>query len=523
MRNGPLRPSIETGGRAGVRAWPPRLLAPGLGLVLLTLVLWPVVGLLWAVFAGSGWMPLNLTGALANSVLVAAVATLLALTAATPLAWLVAHTDVPYARVLRTITLVTLLVPSFAFALGWQAWGWQGVPPIAVLVLVLTAAAMGPIFVAATWALAHTDATDEEAGRMLGVPAGARTQLLVRRFRPALAAAGVLTFARALADLGAPLLTTAPASTPLLTTEILRVFEAAPKSATAAFAALLLCALTALLLRLAGEFGRQSAQLGPDDGGDAARTTVPLDRWRWPLLMCAAGVLALLVALPLLGLLTLAWPSISRVPLIVSLQVPLLATLTVATLAASLSLLIGASAAYLAHRRSPAAAPLLGRLCTLPAALPGPALAIGFAATYGALQIGSLLVLVLAVTVLALPSVLHHTDNGLARIPADEEHAARMLGAGPASVFRAIILPQLTPRLIGAWALVFAATCRELPTALMLAVPQLRPLAAESVASARTGAFEQAAALALATVLVSAAVIALAARASGEPLLMPRH
>ncbi len=518
MRLGPPRPSTVTDGRAGTNAWPPRLLAPVLGALLVVMVLLPALSLLWAAMTRGNWVRIDLVPALANSVLAAALATLLAMVVAVPLAWLVATTDLPFASGLRSAVMATLLVPSFAFAIGWH-WLAPSWPPIMMLTLVLATAAMAPIFLAATWALAQTSASEAEAARLLGVSAPARTRLLVQRFGPACAAAAVLTFSRALVDLGAPLLLTAPAGLPLLTTEVLRVFETTPQSATLAFAVILLCVLSALLLRLAGQLGRHSPGLGKDDDGAGARPLIHLGPWRWPCLVGVVALITLLAVLPITALVVRAFANQQPGVLIA----PVLATLTVATLSAALAVLIGGSVAFLAHRPTMATAAILTGLAHAAAILPGIVLAVAMATVYGRALGGTLVLLVLAAAALALPGVSHHIRAGLSRIAPDEDHAARMLGASPRATFRAIILPQLTPQLIGAWALVFAAACRELPTALMLASPQLRPLAAESVTRARAGDFEQASALAFVAIAISAAVVGLASRASGEPLLMPRR
>ncbi len=518
MRHGPSRPSLETDGRTGTETWPSRWLAPAVGIGLVLLVVVPAFHLPWAALTRAGWVRIDLISALLNSGAASAAATLVAAAVALPLAWVLSATDLPGARALRAATLATLLMPSFGFALGWHAIMPQSLPAV-TLTLALAASAVAPIMIAVTWALASSDATLDDAAQLLGTPALQRYAGQLQRMAPGLAAALVLTFAKSFTDLGAPLLLATPNGAPFLTTEILRALESASQGATAAAAALLLCALIVLSLRLADQLSRRSERVAVDGADGASATTLHLGRWRWPIFALCCAIIATLTGLPAAGLLVAALP---RLDPNVLLQ-PLLATATVATLAAALALAIAASLAILGQRSSSVATAFVQTLGSVPAAIPGLAIAIGMLGAYGSAFGGPLPLLVLSTTALALPGAQHHIRRALAAIPLEEDYAARMLGADRRATFVAIFLPQLSPALIGAWALVFAGACRELPAALILSSPHARTLAAESMARARDGHFDQAAALAIALFAVSAVVVCVATRISGTPLLMPRR
>jgi ABC-type Fe3+ transport system permease subunit len=236
MRLGLPRPSSKTGDDQSTRPWPPAFITPAIGVLLALLVLLPVAGLIRAALARGTWVHLDLGPALLASVGTAALATAIAAAAAIALAALLSARDMPAASLLRSAVTATLLVPSFAFAIGWQAIA-PSAQPLLLLVLALAAAGIAPMFLAARWALAHGGPDTDDAAQIFGISAQARFMTQLRSAGPVLAAAALLTFARAIADLGAPLLLTARTATPLLTTEILRAHERAPTGATAAVAA----------------------------------------------------------------------------------------------------------------------------------------------------------------------------------------------------------------------------------------------------------------------------------------------
>ncbi len=518
MRLGPLRPLKKTGEARATRPWPPAFIGPAAGVLLALLVLLPIGGLLRAALARGSWVHLELGAALLDSLATAALATALAVAAAITLAALLATRDMPAGTLLRSALAATLLVPSFAFALGWHALALSW-PPLLLLVLSLAGAGIAPMFLAARWALAQGGPDTDDAAHMFGIPSTARFTSQLRSAAPVLSAAALLTFARAIADLGAPLLLTAPAQIPLLTTEILRAHERAPNSATAAAAALLLCANLALLLTSASQLNRSTSRANTAEQPQNATSLGALGLWRWAAFALAGVLMIALLGLPVIALLAAAGPALRLGALIA----PFATTVTVAMPAATLALLLAGAAACLSHRPAARSASILATLCLLPAAIPGLALALGVAAAFSGWLTNTSLLLMLALTALSLPAILHHIREGLSRIPPEEEHAARMHGAGRRAVFRHIVLPQLTPRFIGAWALVFASACREVPASLLFAAPGAGTLTAESLDRARAGDFEQAAILALLAIAISAAVVAIAARISGEPLLAPRR
>ena len=102
---------------------------------------------------------------------------------------------------------------------------------------------------------------------------------------------------------------------------------------------------------------------------------------------------------------------------------------------------------------------------------------------------------------LAIP--IGFAQSGFARIPAEVDNAARLLGAKPGAVMRLLHWPLTRPAVWGAALLVFVDCMKELPATLLL-----RPLNVETLSTylyqfASRGSFEEGALAGLLIVLVS--------------------
>ncbi|MEZ5787470.1 MAG: iron ABC transporter permease [Xanthobacteraceae bacterium] len=119
----------------------------------------------------------------------------------------------------------------------------------------------------------------------------------------------------------------------------------------------------------------------------------------------------------------------------------------------------------------------------------------------GLVLAGSVAALVIAYVVRFLAIATGFAQAGLARVAAELDDAARILGARPAAVVRNIYLPLNRPALFSAALLVFVDCLKELPATLLL-----RPLNVETLSTyvyqfASRGSFEDGALAALLIVL----------------------
>ena len=120
----------------------------------------------------------------------------------------------------------------------------------------------------------------------------------------------------------------------------------------------------------------------------------------------------------------------------------------------------------------------------------------------GLVLAGSLAAVVIAYVIRFLAIAIGFAQAGFARIPAEFDDVARMLGAGPSRLARTIHLPLSRPAIAGAALLVFVDCLKELPATLLL-----RPLNVETLATyiyqfATRGNFEEGALAALIIVAV---------------------
>ncbi|HVY00141.1 MAG TPA: iron ABC transporter permease [Pseudorhodoplanes sp.] len=125
-----------------------------------------------------------------------------------------------------------------------------------------------------------------------------------------------------------------------------------------------------------------------------------------------------------------------------------------------------------------------------------------FGTSVGLLVAGSGAALVIAYVARFLAIPIGFAQAGFARIPSDLDSVARVLGASPRTVARAIHLPLLRQAIWGAALLVFVDCLKELPATLLL-----RPLNVETLSTyiyqfATRGNFEEGSLAALIVVLV---------------------
>ncbi|KAA1194637.1 iron ABC transporter permease [Pseudohalioglobus sediminis] len=125
-----------------------------------------------------------------------------------------------------------------------------------------------------------------------------------------------------------------------------------------------------------------------------------------------------------------------------------------------------------------------------------------FGISSGLLLSGSLAALVFAYLVRFLAVSLQSVEAGLARIRPSLDDSARSLGASPASVLRRVHVPMLRASLLSALLLVFVDVLKELPATLILRPFNFNTLAVRTYELASDERLVDAAAPALAIVLI---------------------
>jgi iron(III) transport system permease protein len=469
-----------------------------------------------------------------TGVLVAAVVAL-ALVLGVPLAWLLTRTDIPGRPVLAVAAALPLVIPSYVAALALLGalgprgllqqvlegpFGVERLPDVYGFrgaVLALTLSTYPYVYLLAAAAMRNLDPSLEEAARGLG-----RSRLTtffrvtLPAVRPSLAAGALLVALYVLSDFGAVSLMQYPALTRSIYLQYQALFDREP----AAILALVLVALTLLLLVFEGRV-RASARYGRAGPGTVRPApVVALGRWRWPAFGFCSAVVGIFLVLPISVLAYWVWEA---VPLGREIAFPwheAWRSLFASALAAVIAVTAALPVAVLARRYSSIWARLLERLAFTGNALPGIVVALAlvfFGARYGGPLYQTLALLLFAYVVRFLPQSLAASGAALESVDRRVEEAARSLGRGPLSVVARVTVPLVRSGVLAGATLVFLSSMKELPATLLLRPIGFDTLATEIWSATAVADYAQAAPPALLLVVLSAPLVYfLVARRSAE-------
>ena len=456
-----------------------------------------------------------------------------AATIGVPVGWLTAATDLPGRRWWAVLTIVPLAIPSYVLAFALiAAFGPSGaigdllaplgidIPsfygfPGAVLVLVLSTYPYVVLGVRA--AIRRADLGLLEAARTLGdPPARAFRRVVLPLLVPAVSAGMLLAVLYALADFGAVSLLQFDSFARAIHVQ----YRAAFDRSLAAVLALMLASL-ALVVAFAEVRLRRSRPPAPPRARARPLAPVALGPWTVPALLFCAAIVLLALGLPAYVLVSWLLRGIETGESLRILPEATLNTLAASGAAAVVALVLAGPVAVLVARFPGRLSTALETVTVAAYALPGivVALAVVFLASglVPALY-QTFLLLILAYAVRFLPQALGPLRDGLGRVSPRLEEAARTLGRGPADAFREVTLPLLRPAAVGAAALVFLTTAKELPMTLILGPTGFATLATSVWSTVGEGYYTRAAAPGLLLIVVSVAGIGLLLRSEGgEP------
>jgi iron(III) transport system permease protein len=490
-------------------------------------------------------------------VLATSVATLAALIG-TPLAWLIARTDMPGRTGLRALITAAFVTPSF---IGAEAWILLAAPNsgwINRTIASITHADHGPfnifslggaIFVMALYNVPYTftfvaggleliSVELEDASSTLGASAW-RTMRAVTLplVMPAIVAGFIMSFLEALAEFGTPAFLLIPARTQVVTTQLYLFFQFPVRTELAAAYAMPLIGVTLGLLLLQRRIlGRRKFTVVGGKGGK--RRLVALGAWRWPLLGIALVVPLCSVILPYLALLATSlsriwsqgpvpgnitfywyhWALFENAPT----RTAILHSLTYGAAAATIATIIAFLIAYTANRKLFPGAQALGIVCMAPFVVPGIVLAIGIYAAYShppLILYGTAAILIIAFTTRFLPIAYSNLNTMVAAVNPDLENAARTLGATRLRALRTITAPLLRRGLLASWLLVFIPAIRELSSAIFLFTPRTATMTTQIFDFTDAGNYEAVATLAIIILAITLVIVSFAYRLLGRDFM----
>ncbi len=496
-------------------------------------------------------------GAFLTTLAIALGVALLSCLAATPLAWLVARTDLPFRRTIRVLVMASFVTPPFLGAIAWEILAapnsgllnqlYQslfGLDPFENfldiytaegLVFVMACYAFPYVFVLVANALERLPAELEDASAILG---GGRWQTFRRislpMVAPALLAGALVAFLQAMTQFGAPAILALPAGFHVITTKIWSLFQYPPEPHLAAAAALPLLLLTVLLLRGQSWLlrGRGYTVIGNKSG---APRRLPLGPWRWPAFLFALAIVALPVLLPYAALVKtslvrtasepLSWEALTlhhfRFVLTefsatrLALSNTFILGLAAATTGTALALVV----AFLTERRLVPGARLLGFLATAPAAIPGIVLGVGLFLAYTRPPLvlyGTLAILWLAFITIELPAAYQQLQAALKGLHPELEEAGRILGASRLRALWQITAPLLRTSVVATWCFIFIGAIRELSATILLTTADTKLVSVIIYDLNESGDLGAISVLGIVLLIITFAIVALANRLTGR-------
>lgn len=459
-----------------------------------------------------------------NSVLLATSVTLASIIIGVALAWLTVRTDLPGRRWWAMLTVLPLVIPSYvgAFtlvsALGprgmVQSWlepfGVDRLPSIYGFTgafLAMTLFTYPYVLLSVRAALRGLDPCLEEAARGLGrSPFKVFREITLPHLRPAILAGGLLVALYTLSDFGA----VSMLRFDTFTRAIYLQYSASFDRSVAAVLALMLVALTLVILSLEVKMRGKARYYRSSSGTVRPPAPVRLGRWRWPALAFCFTITVFGLVVPVLVIAYwLTRGLLNGEELRLGLEV-VLNSIVASSSAALVAVLAAVPIALLAVRFPGRISVWLERSTYVGYALPGVVIALSlvfFGANYATFLYQTLAMLIFAYVVRFLPQAVGSTNASLLQVSPRLEEAARSLGRTPRQVLSSITMPLIRPGMLTGLALVFLTAMKELPATLLLAPTEYYTMATRIWDATREAFFARAAVPALLLVLVSAVAV----------------
>jgi iron(III) transport system permease protein len=454
-----------------------------------------------------------------NSFVFALGSSVLATALAATLAWISIRTNAPFRKVFELTAIVPNIVPPVMLAVAWTVLLSPRTGLINRLlmeVLSLDEAPLnlyslsGMIFVEAlitaplaflliSASLYSMDPSLEESARV----AGSNNFQIVRRItfpiiRPALLAAVMLNFVRAIESFDTPAIIALPARIEVFTTKIYREAVGAfpPNQNLAATYGVSLLLITMVFVYFYRALTKRSERYVTVTGRGYRPTIIDLGKWRYPAAGLAILILSLIVVLPFLVLIYVSFISYIHVPGAKTWELltldnyrgnltdartyrALKNSLFLATAGATLCMLLAALTAWVTTKTKVAGRGVIEALTFIPWAFPGTALAIGLLWTYVYIPLpiyGTLWILLIGYITRFLPYGLRSMTSTIVQLHDDLPQASTVCGAGFMTTFRRILLPLLRPGFIAGWIILATIFLREFSTSIFLYSPGAEPL-----------------------------------------------
>ncbi|MGX7722885.1 ABC transporter permease [Rhodococcus sp. 5G237] len=475
-----------------------------------------------------------------NSLIVSLCAGALALCIGGGLAWLAARTDMPFRGLAQAAGIVPLFISGFV---GAMAWSILASPQAGLINLMLSSLGIGVtlnvyslpgvIFVMSLYyspyafvfmygSMSLMNPELEEAAAIHGAkPWQVVTRVTLPMVRPAILAAGILTFTLIIEDFPIPSILSGGTGNETLASYVYALMSEAPARLGEASAVGFTLILVVALLVTAQRMLVRGKSYQTVTGKGFKPSVMKLGKFRWPAFALVVLYLFLAVVLPMLALLKTAFSKsiyvksfgdvfdsskYSTETFVKTIQG------TKFILGSTNSLIAGASAAVigvvlyfvLAHyinRRGGTAGGILQIVAVLPVAVPALVLGIALMWTWAPMQVpvyGTLAILVIAYIVRFMPQGHGGILTSMQQISPELEEAARMSGAGAMRATSYVTFPLLRTSIFSGGLMVFILSLRELSASIFLYTTDTRVLSVVVFEEWENGAWDRVASIGLA-------------------------
>lgn len=464
----------------------------------------------------AAWSDAQLVRALGYTATIVGLRGALGFVIAIPLAWLVARTDMPFARLIEFGFWIAFFMPSVAYIQGWTFLleGYRGLVNVwisrlfgsspfdvfnfwGIIWVHLMSQNVSALFVLLVLGFRNMDSSMEDAARMSGA---SRSRVLrditLPLSRPLLAMLVVVAIIRGMQSYEVEAVLGQPVGIQVYSTLLVQMLNSEPPRLAegAALSILILASILPLIVFQRLYVGRrQYATIG-----SKMRTeSVKLGAWRWAAFAIVFVILTLQTVVPFFSVLAGSfmvrwgyfsipepwtmrhWATVFDNDQVVS--------AFVSTLELGFSSGIAAAAlcfaiAYIVVRTRFAGRSVLEFASWLPWSVPGVLLSLGLLSAVLAVPTlrflhGTLAILVVAIVMFCFPLGVQLLKSGLMQVNSELEEVSTVCGSGRLGTQWRINVPLLAPMLVAVGLITFVTAVNEISGVVLLASTNVRTLA----------------------------------------------
>ncbi len=452
--------------------------------------------------------------ALLNSLQLGFFTSLFSVLLGAPLAWLVTRTNLPFARLFKTLFILPYMIPPFIGAIAWSQLlnrrngyvnrlaqsilGIQGyvfnVNTMPGLIWVMALYLYPFVFITVVGALERMDPTLEEAARTCG----SRTMKIMKDITlplvaPSIAGGALLVFASSIANFGIPALIGMQGRVFVLTTMIYSYMHSGGFKgiSMAASLSIMLMGISVGALLLNNLYLKKK-QYTLISGKSMRPKTLSLGRWKIPCFVLACVIVFVTVILPFFSIVLtslldawgadITWENLTLRNYKYILfdyrltRDALKNSFLLAISSATICMILGSLIAYISIKTKIKGRKLLETISLIPYTIPGTVVAIAmilaWSGGFGINLYNTFWILLVAYVAHYLAFAVRTTSASLEQIHSSLEEAARVSGGSWTTSLKDIVIPLIRPGLVAGWFLIFMPTLRELTMSILLWGPR---------------------------------------------------